>query len=173
MVAVAGGIIQAADLTTLAAQTTGRPLVRLIQQSAQSIASSTSVALTFGSGSEDIDTHNFHDPATNTTRVTPTSTWAGYYRCTVTFHLSAAGTTTQMYACVSKNGTQQQPLVRHKLAAVSATHAIVVVAILALNGTGDYVEAIGNQTDSGAAARNTQASGGVNSTFEVEFLRPL
>lgn len=169
MTAVAGGIVASADVTALAALTTAKPLVRLIQQAAQSIANTpATVALTFGSGSEDIDTHAFHDVSTNTSRVTPTI--AGYYRCTATYAV-AANTATQLLVVLGKNGALVQPLVRHTPAATSAAKSVTTTAILSANGSTDYFEMLVQQNSGGAL--NTQVGGSVNSVFEVEFLRSL
>lgn len=168
MTAVAGGVVNSADVTALAALTTAKPLVRLVQQAAQSIPNSTTTSLTFGSGSEDIDTHAFHDVSTNTSRVTPTI--AGYYRCTATY-AAATNTATQLLVVLAKNGALVQPLVRHTPAATSAAKSVTTTAIMSANGTTDYFEMQVQQNSGGAL--NTQVGGSVNSVFEVEFLRPL
>lgn len=152
------------------ANTINKPLVRLIQAAAQSIPNTTTTALTFGAGSEDIDTHNFHDTVTNNSRITPNV--AGYYRVTVTY-ASVANVATQLFAVVGKNGTAGfvQPLVRHTPAATSAAKAVSATAIASANGTTDYFEGLVNQNSGGAL--NTQVGGSVNSVLEVEYLRPL
>lgn len=171
MVAVAGGIVQSADVTALAALTTGRPLVRLIAQATQSLASATNVAIAFASGSEDIDTHNYHDPSTNNSRITPLT--AGYWRFTGTLWLAGAATLTSFYVGIAKNGTNQNPLNRIKPVANSTAQSAQTTSILQMNGSGDYAELIGNQTDSGAAARLTTTGTGTVCCLEAEFLRPL
>lgn len=171
MSAVAGGIVQSADVTALAALTTGRPLVRLIQQVAQSIPNNANTALTFGSGSEDIDTHNYHDPSTNTSRITPLL--AGYYEVTCTFWLASStpsGVNLQVFA--GKNGAIQPSGFRLNYTAATATaRAVSCTSKLSANGSTDYFEAIGLQATGGAV--NSQIGGGINSVLEVEFLRPL
>jgi hypothetical protein len=144
------------------------PIVRLIQAAAQSIPNVTTTALTFGAGSEDIDTHNFHDTATNPSRVTPTK--AGYYQVTVTYAASS-NTATQLYAVVMKNGASIQPLVRQTPAATAAAKSVQATAIVSMNGTTDYVEGGCNQNS--GAALNTQVGGGINSTLEVVYLSAL
>jgi hypothetical protein len=171
MVAVAGGVVFAADTTTIAALTTGKPLVRLVQQSAQSLANSTDAAILFGSGSEDIDTHNFHDVSTNTNRITPTV--AGYYRLTGTVYFAASTAVTNYWANISKNGTIQAPRSRMVLpatASASLARSLTVSLMLPANGTTDYFELIGQQTS--GAALNTATGGGTASVLECEFLRP-
>ncbi len=171
MVAVAGGITQATDITALAALTTGRPLVRLVQQAAQSMPANATAALTFGSGSEDIDTHNIHDPASNTSRITPTV--AGYYRLSATLWLSTSTISNVNFQIfIAKNSVITPPGYRQSwTAGGNAIRSVAVTAMATCNGSGDYFEAFGLQGTAGAI--NTQVGGGVNSVFEAEFLRPL
>lgn len=170
MVAVAGGIVQSVDITAVTALTTARPLVRLIQQASQSFAASTSAALTFGSGSEDIDTHNFHDPSSNTSRITPTV--AGYYRVSATLWLTTSTiNNVNFQVFVAKNGSIIPPGYRLNFTGGSAVRSVSCSSIVSANGTTDYFEAIGQQATAGAIS--TQVGGGVNSVMEAEFLRPL
>lgn len=171
MVAVAGGIVQSIDITTLQAYTSARPLVRLIQQASQTLSHGINTALTFGASSEDIDTHGYHDTSTNNSRIVPLL--AGYYRATGTVSMAASTTLTVLGAFIGKNGSSVQPLVRTKPAGTSTTTSTTVTAIVQLNGSTDYVELYGNQSSTGSVSLATQASGGVNSVFELEFLRPL
>ncbi len=172
MAAVAGGIIQIGDYNTLANYTIYRPLVKLVAQSAQNLNSATLTAILFGAGSEDIDTHGFHDPVSNTSRITPNV--PGYYRFSGTLWLSGAVTLQHFYAGVSKNGTLQNPINRVKPnTATTAAQSAQTGLILPMNGSTDYVELIGNQTDSGAAVRATTTGAGTVCVFEAEFLRPL
>lgn len=143
------------------------PVTRLVQQAAQSLANGANAAITFGAGSEEIDTHSFHDTSTNTTRITPTK--AGRYRVRVTVAVAANSTVSLLTAFVGKNGASVQPFSRSKPAVVSAsTISHDAEAIVELNGTTDYVEGYANQTSGGAL--NTQASGGVNSVLELEYI---
>lgn len=168
--ALAGGPTNYSDYAALAQASISRPLVRLIQQSAQSIASGTATALTFGASSEDIDTNSFHDTATNTSRVTPTV--AGYYEVTVTASFATgASSYTQITAAAAKNGTRAAPQdIRRPDAGTSATNA-QTTATLTANGTTDYFEGFASQNSSGA--QNTNVSAGFQSVLEVKFLRPL
>lgn len=163
----AGAPVSSSDGTTVEDYTIRKPLVRLIQQAAQSIAT-TNTAITFGAGSEDIDTHGFHDEVTNNTRVTPTI--AGYYRCTGVY-LSSATTAPALRATIGKNGGVVQPAfpIYHAVAS-SAIKGAATQAIVACNGSTDYIEFFAVNSTGGV---NTQASGGFNSVLEVEFLRPL
>lgn len=145
------------------------PIVRLVQQALQAMANATNVALTFTAGSEEIDTHNYHDTTTNPSRITPAK--AGRYRVYGCVQVASTGALTILTAYIGKNGVAVQPFKRSKPGAAATTCAQDVQAIVELNGSSDYVELYGNQTS--GASLNTQASGGVNSTLELEYLGPL
>ncbi len=162
------------DILALAQASSGSPLVRLVQPAAQSIPSSTDTAITFGAGSEDIDTHGFHDTSTNTSRITPTV--AGYYRLTGTVWWAADTDIISIYAGLGKSGNFQAPRQRVVMPATvtaSASRSIFVTAVLSANGTTDYFELLSQQTQSAAASLSTAAAGSSSSVFECEFLRPL
>jgi hypothetical protein len=76
----AGDPVESTNITTVEDYTIRKPLVRLIQSVVQSIPHDTDTAFTFTAGSEDIDTHGFHDETTNPSRITPSV--AGYYLLT-------------------------------------------------------------------------------------------
>jgi hypothetical protein len=141
------------------------PIVKLVQQATQLI--SAAVALTFGAGSEEIDTHNFHDPATNPSRITPTV--PGTYRVTATLNMQA-GTYSSLLMVFRKNGANTTPLVTYRPDPASATAAAQLTTLLTANGTTDYFEIIVQTTPAGTTSI---ASGGVQaSTFECEYKRP-
>lgn len=141
------------------------PICKLVQQSAQSITAA--VALTFGSGSEEIDTHNMHDPATNNSRVTVSV--PGIYRLTCVLNMAAAAYSS-MLIVFRKNGANIAPLTPQHPDAAASQAAGVMLSALALAVAGDYFEAIVQTTPTGTTAI---ASAGVQaSTFEVEFRRP-
>lgn len=166
----AGGIADNSDFDAIKAASNKKPYVKLIQQAAQSIGSATNTALQFGSGSEDIDTDNYHSEVTNNTRVTPTK--PGIYRCTTTVVMSASTTMTQIHALVGKNGTTVDGNNRELRSAANLTGSSQATCSVQINGTGDYVEAYVNQVDSGGA-KNTVTATGQRSTFEVAFERDL
>lgn len=148
-----------------------RPLVRLVQQAAQTgLASGANTVLTFGAGSEDIDTHNWHDTAVNNTRVTPTK--AGYYKVTVMPVFAFSTTITSLNSFIRKNGSIVQRSGNVKPASTNVnTGAPQLSMILTANGTTDFFE--GGVTFAGSANNDTNAVAGAASTFEVEYLRPL
>jgi hypothetical protein len=170
----AGDPISAADINAIINATTGKPLVRLTQQSAQALASDTDVAITFGASSEDVDTHGFHDTGTNTSRITPTV--AGWYRLSGTVWLAADTDVISFYASIGKNGTV---VTRNRNAWPSTatvaglTRSYAVTALQQANGSTDYFELFGRQLQAAAASLNTNVAGAFSSTFECVYERPL
>lgn len=168
-----GQRVTATLLQTLADYTVNKGCTRLIQQSAQSLADATDTALTFGAGSEDVDTGGWHDEVTNNTRITPTV--AGYYLFTGMLWVPAAADYLSLQVNIRKNGaTALASASRHGPNATSSSRSIQVVTDLVLmNGSTDYVEVMGNQDNSASASRNTTSSGGSTScTFTAQFVRP-
>lgn len=143
------------------------PTVRLIQQAAQSMGNSAAVAITFGAGSEDIDTHGFHDTVTNNTRITPTV--AGRYELIGTV-LVASGTLSQLAAVFRKNGGNIAPLMVVRPDPAAASSGIQVTATATANGSTDFFELIGIQTSGGAL--NTNLAGAQVCTFECRYTGP-
>lgn len=166
MTAVAGGLTASADISGLALLTTGRPLVRLIASGTQSIPTGTSTAITF-TGSEDIDTHNYHNPASNTSRITPLI--AGYYQLSGFFVITT--TTAQCEAYIGKNGSGVAGGSREGVITTGAARGYFATAMLQANGSSDYFELMGLQ--SSGSSVSTNQSGRISCTFEMEFLRPL
>lgn len=158
-----------ADVQGQADLTTGKPLLRLVQQSGQSIANNSPTALTFGSGSEEIDTHNWHNEVTNNSRYTPQL--AGHYRINVTVVMTSA-TYSQVVAAVAKNGTRVDGQIPMRPdAATGAASGAFATAMLPMNGSTDYVEGFAAFTASGTSSTNAVA--GFRCVLEVEYLRPL
>lgn len=141
------------------------PMVRLTQTVAQSIASATSVALTFTT--EDLDPSGFHDPVTNNSRITPTV--AGWYRFTGTYFTAAMTTPTQRQIFFRKNGAGAvAPGARDAGAALTAS--IATTSLIQMNGTTDYVELVVQQSSAGAV--NTSVASQQSSVFECEYRTP-
>lgn len=168
----AGDYAAYTDLGTIIALTYNRPIVRLIQQVAQAMATGADVNVTFGAGSEEVDTHDFHDVSTNTSRITPKV--PGWYRLTGTVHFAATTTMTNYWANIAKNGTIQAPRMRVVLPATATTalvRALTVTMLLSANGSTDYFELIGQQNSGGSI--NTSVGAGTASVFECEYIRSL
>lgn len=168
-VVAAGDPTYASDIN----QILNKPICRLIQAAAQSIAHASDVPVQFGVGSEDIDTHGFHDESTNNTRITPTV--AGYYRVDGVASMSANTDYLGIQAGLRKNGAAVPSLqrVQKTTGTASATQTQGAYAILSANGSTDYFELQIQHTNTAAAARNTNPTAAQASTFEVEWLRPL
>lgn len=164
-----GDEVVAADITAITDLTVSKPIVRLVQTVGQSISSSTLTALTFTT--EAIDTHGFHDNATNNARITPNV--AGYYDVRGTYFVSAPWTTpVDMDCSLRQNGSGSiAPAER----GVSGTSTIVqsksTRALLSFNGTTDYVELLAFQNSAGANTSNVATR--FSSTFECIFVRSL
>jgi hypothetical protein len=160
----AGDVINASTINDLIRFALNKPVGRLRQGTAQTgIVNSTTTAVTFAAGDE-IDTDNFHDIATNNTRVTPTV--AGVYR--VTGAVSIAGNTdyTQVQCFFQKNGTALAPAHRITPSATSNTLVLPVSAEIQCNGTTDYFEIAFNLSRSGAGTAGTAVSSQFASVLE-------
>lgn len=170
MATFAGAIVEESDISELEASSSEKPLVKLIQQTAQSLANATNTDLTFGAGSTDIDTHGFHSETVNTARITPTV--AGYYRCKMHLHMGTAGANyTQLVVGLSKNGTRVDPHMVTRPDPTTAANGTMAETMVACDGVSDYLTMTVNQTSGGS--RDTGSASPFRSTFEVEFLRPL
>lgn len=169
----AGDTVSAADINAIIAATTGKPLVILTQQSAQSLASDTDTAITFGASSEDLDTHGYHDTSTNTSRITPLQ--AGWYRLKGVVWLAADTDVISFYASIGKNGTivRRNRLVLASTATASAFRALEVNAMQQANGSTDYFELFGRQLQAAAGSLNTNVASSFSCSFECAYERPL
>jgi hypothetical protein len=147
---------------------TGLPICRLVQQAAQSISIATNTPVTFGTGSEEIDTNNFHDPATNNTRITPNV--AGYYLFIAETIYAATTVAVALRQWVTKGGVQLSAgnHMNHS-AGVSNWRSAKATEVVAMNGSTDFCESL---TWTGTAA-STNVAAGVSSTFQCIFLRPI
>lgn len=149
-----------------------KPIVRLVQVVAQSLAHAVNADLTFGAGSEELDTHGFHDTAVNPTRVTPNV--PGWYRCRAHLHLAAGvGNTTQMGVGLAKNAGRVAPQNINRPDPTTAALSIASEALISCNGSTDYITAVVQQQNSGAGARDTSVLAPFQSTLEVVWERPL
>jgi hypothetical protein len=141
------------------------PVVKLVQQVAQSITAA--VALTFGTGSEEIDTHNMHDPTTNPSRITVSV--PGIYELSCTLNMAAAAYSSLLIV-FRKNGANVTPLTPFHPDAAASQAAGVQLSAKVVAVAGDYFEAFVQTTPTGTTAI---ASAGVQaSVFEAKFLRP-
>ncbi|KUL22359.1 hypothetical protein [Actinoplanes awajinensis] len=151
------------------------PICRLIQTTAQSAAftNNADVLITFGTSSELFDTHGWHSETTNNSRITPNI--AGIYEAVGAVYWAARADYTTLQASIKKNGstTLETP---HRVGP-NATNTVRSVhhspVEIAMNGTTDYLELYGLQTNTAAAAASTFVNATSTSFFRVKYLRPL
>lgn len=146
----AGDIILASTINDIIQYGLNRALVRLVQSSAQSIPDATLTALTF-TGTEDIDTYGFHDPTTNSSRITPNI--PGTYLFFGAYFTGAASSPANIDCSVRKNAATVTPTgSRDTLGAIATSQW--GQAIFDMNGSTDYAELIAFQDSAGAVNSN-------------------
>lgn len=147
------------------------PVVRLVQQAAQTaLTTGTDTVLTFGTGTEEIDTHGFHSETTNNSRITPNK--PGIYEFTVKPVYAASNTIQSMNTFLRKNGGTYERSGNLKPATIAVNQASTpLITLVAANGTTDYFEA--GTTFGGTANQATNAVGGSTSVFQCKYIRPL
>jgi len=127
-----------------------RALVRLVQTAAQSIPDATLTALTF-TGAEDIDVYGFHDPTTNSSRITPNI--PGTYLFFGSYFTAVPTTPVNIDCSIRKNAaTVTATGNRDVLGALASSQ--YAQGIFDMNGSTDYAELIGFQDSSGAVNTN-------------------
>lgn len=151
----------------LADYTVNRPIGRIVASGTQALADNTTVAITF-SGTDEIDTHAFHNPSVNNTRVTPTV--EGYYMFRGIGFFQAQATPVISETTIRKNGSTMLPAAGRYPGSTQA-FSLPAIVFVEMNGTTDYVELTMLQDSAGAD--NTNQSVQFSSTLEWEFLRPL
>lgn len=168
--ATAGSRVKSADIASLESYVNSRPIGRIYQGAAQSIAHNSDVALTWDS--EVYDTASQHDISTNPSRVTPNV--AGYYRFRVCAYLAANTDYTQIRLRFRFNGGDVAPETRWaSTGTTSQISSFQCEVMLDFNGSTDYIEAFIRHTNGAAAARNTSVANPVITLLEWEFIRPL
>jgi hypothetical protein len=168
-----GADVDAADINFMADRTIDKPIGRILASAAQSFASNTIVACLMGA--EDYDTHGFHDVATNTSRITPTAGWAGYYDLDATLIYATRSDYLVVDAWWRKNGVTNIPPGGRRsetTGSVASHQAIHAHARIFLDpALGDYVELMGVQTNTAAAAALTAFVTPYITTMEWAFSR--
>lgn len=150
----AGNKTYASDVNAAQSASSAKPLVHLVAQSGQSLSDATTTAITFGSGSEEIDTHGFHDTSSNTSRITPTV--AGYYRFYGAVFFPGATDYSNMQCWIRKNGTTSlYPAARRENLASNQAISLLCSSVAFMNGTTDYAELMALQDNTGSASRTT------------------
>jgi hypothetical protein len=146
------------------------PSGRLVQTVAQTgITSGTSTATTYTT--EDLDSHNFHSTAVNTSRVTPTV--AGWYDVRGAICLAGATDYTILECFLRKNGaTGIAPAFRTTgVSASSQTLVFGTNALIEVNGSTDYFENMLRVTKT-AGTISTAISSQFACVLEWVYVRP-
>lgn len=165
----AGAPMYASTINSIIRATLNKPSGRIRQGATQTgISSGVTTAVTFAAADE-LDTGNFHDPATNNSRVTPTT--AGVYNVSGAVSLAGATDFTQVQAVLAKNGSPLAPAHRITPSATSNTLVLPVSAKIQCNGTTDYFEIYFSATRSGGGTVATAVSSQFASVLEWEFDR--
>ena len=137
---------------------------RLFQSSDQSLSSSVTTTLTFGS--ESFDTDAFHSTSTNTSRITIPSGKAGKYLFVGTVRFADNNTGTRQFWFSYNGGGSFAPLVTTQNTAT--TNRWVATASLIYDmAVGDYMEMQAWQNSGGSL---TTTSGSDNTTFSCAYL---
>lgn len=152
------------------------PVGRIVASGTQSLTDNTATAIAF-SGTDVIDTHAQHNPASNNSRVTPNV--AGYYEFRGAVAFGARDDYNDVDAYIRKNGTDAQaPAWRSGYFTDSGNTlgAQVIIAgtgaIVEMNGSTDYVELIGIQNNIANAAVATNQSSQYSSALEWKYIGP-
>lgn len=145
----AGDVVEASDYNELEGGTLGAPICQLVQQSGATQSgwtSATNNAITFGVGSETVDTHNAHDTGSNTSRIV-IGVKLGWWLVEGVYVSPGNSATTTVRAMIAKNGSVVvgscqaiQPASTTVINALS-TRSVLVEATSA----SDYVEVHGYQ----------------------------
>lgn len=165
-----GDIINVADIVSAQAASNLKPVVRLTQSAAgTNLVDSTNTVLSWDN--EDIDTHGFHSPTTNPSRITPNR--AGIYKFYGTLFLPGAADYVTVGLVVAKNGVNQAPFIRTQPGTTAAQRSFSVSDVyLTMNGTTDYAELIGYQDNTANTAKVTPfGASSFTSVFGCEFVR--
>ncbi len=165
----AGAPASASEIAAQLAGSSLKPLVRLVAGATQSIPDNTATALQFST--EDVDTHGYHDNATNNSRITPTK--AGWYRVSGTYYTGGRADYASVTCFLRKNGSTTFAPGGRLMVPPNGTTAVSCSASIPFNGAGDYVELMALQDNTANAAQVTTVSLYFTSTLEAEFVRDL
>lgn len=157
-----GGIIYAADMNRALRGGAERPLCIVTNSVVQSVANN-SVMTALGWNAETKDTHGWHDPVTNNSRITPNV--AGWVEVSALIHFAGNATGRRSVVFKLNGGTAFYGEIKAATSAsgVSAVH----VREMEVNGSTDYLQCFGFQ-DSGGALNTADV---VATYFSVKWLR--
>jgi hypothetical protein len=162
----AGQIANEDDLAAIVDGSIEKPIGRLVASGTQTLTDNTQVAITFTA--EDFDTHLFHSTSSNTSRVTPTV--PGYYRFLGTVFYGTETTPVVADASIRFNGSTNLAHADRKVP-TTVQFSLRCSALIAMNGTTDYIELMGRQDSSGNISTNQSLQ--FSSCLEWEFIRGL
>ena len=121
--------------------------VRAYKDANQSIADSTTTAVTYAA--ENFDTNSFHDNVTNNSRFTVPSGQGGYYLCIAQNAYANVAATGSREVVLRKNGSTQ--MTQTSIAGANIARACMVYVVDVLNlAASDYVEVLAYQTSGGS-----------------------
>lgn len=167
----AGGRIFASTINTIMQSANEKPMCRVTAGATQSLTNNTTTALAFSA--EDYDTHNFHDIATNNSRITPTI--AGYYEFDGSCFFPSRTDWTNVNVFIRINGvTSIVSAARSASSQPGGAWSLNLQPIIWLmNGTTDYAELCAQQSNTAAVAAVTVNGGFQTNLFQARFIRPV
>lgn len=134
------------------------PAGKLTAQATQVFNDNVATAWTFGTGSEDFDEGDLHDPSGAPTRITPKI--AGTYFFIGTSMPGARNDYADINTGWRKNGSSSRaPWTRASPPLISGIHSQVAWAFEKMNGTTDYMEFMGQYNNTGSANQASNQSG--------------
>jgi hypothetical protein len=158
-----------ARLSALEAFTTGKPTGKIAQTAGQTLNDNTDTAIQFPAA-DILDTHDFHNPSVNNTRITPNV--PGQYQFTGVLYIAGATTFASRACWFRKNGTTALTPADRKGNMVNSVNASLSIGTIeSFNGTSDYMEFIGFQDNTASAGIPTQVATQFATVVMWEFLR--
>ena len=143
------------------------PLCFLRKSNAQTnFANGTVVPVSFNV--EDVDTHNGHDNATNPTRFTVPSGWAGWYEISGGLVFDSVSTTGGRVAIIQKNGADVNGGWGPAMPGSVGQGAMTRVLLLNL-AVGDYIELCGRWAGGGTVGLDISTSN--QATLNIKWMR--
>ena len=128
-----------------------KPVGRIVANATQALPDNTATAITF-LGTDEIDTHGFHNPASNATRITPNI--PGYYRFDGTTFFEQLTTAVTASVNWRLNGTTNLAAAARSIPGSGDAFSLSSTVIQAMNGSTDYVEMMALQNSAGADSTN-------------------
>jgi hypothetical protein len=159
---------QITDLRTRAGQLAlmSRPVCQVVTSGPPSIPSGGSAAALPFAGTDEIDPFNWHNPASNNTRVTPTI--AGWYQTVASVDWGDDSDYTNLIIDVRRNGSTIGTTFALDMPQgdVSNFRGSLTTPLILLNGSSDYLELFVFQSNTSAGAND------LNARFLVELVYP-